>query len=602
MIHIISNLFSILGKNFFKNFILFQISIVFSSILEIISIISVGPFVAVVFNKNLIFENEKINYIYLYFNFSNPESFIIFLGIFTFALIFFNVIISILINWRLIIFSQNIGYNLSNRLFSFFLNKNWLFFLKNKKNILISKIQTDVTRLTNEIIRSLFIINSKIILAIFIFSLLLIVSWHLALISFIIFSAFYFLFYTVIRKKILKNSDDISRYSSERIRILNESFYGIKIIILNNIKNYFYNKFNNTSKILSKSLANNLILSQIPKNILELLFLFLIIFIILFLTRFFNNDFSIIFPIIAIYSLSALRLIPALQQIYSSFVSINGSYASYKNIKKDLKDSLYLENSNAKLSFNKKNNLKNLFNNSLYLRNISFRYPGEKKYILKKVNLKIFKNEKIAILGLNGSGKSTLLDLILGLLKPTSGNFYVDNLLLADLAIPYWQKKISYIYQNSILFDGSILNNIIFESENKINVNYEKINQIVIQIGIKNLLKKFTKGIHHKIGDDGSYLSGGQKQKIILARSLYKDSEIIVIDEGTSALDNVSEKIVINHFLNNSKDKTIIIVSHRVDLLKQVDKIILMKNGEIEAVGGYNIIKLNKNFQKLIRN
>lgn len=600
MIHIINNLFTTLGKKFVKNFILFQILIIISSMLEILSIISIGPFVAVFFNKNLIFENEKIKYIYSYFDFSNQESFLIFLGTFSFAIILISLIISIFVNWRLIIFSQNLGYNLSNRLFNFFLNKNWIFFLKNQKNKLISKIQNDVIRLTNEILRSLLIINSKIILAIFIFFLLLFISWHLALISIVSFSLFYLLFYFIIRKKILNNSVKISRYSSERIKILNESFYGIKIIILSDIKNYFYNKFINTSKILSRSLANNLILSQIPRNILELLFLFLIIFIILFLTRFFNNDFSVIFPIIAIYSLSALKLIPALQQIYSNFISVKGSYASFENIKQDLKDSLYLENKNIKLSINKKNNLEKLFSHSLHLKNINFRYPGNKKYALKNINLKILKNEKIAILGLNGSGKSTLLDLILGLLKPSSGNLYVDNSLLIDSKIQLWQKNISYIYQNSILFDGSILDNIIFGLDDRANVNYKKINQIVTKIGIRSLLKKLPQGLNHKIGDGGSFLSGGQKQKIILARNLYKDSEILIIDEATSALDNVSEKIIINHFINKIKNKTIIMVSHRINLLKKVDKIILIKNGKIEAIGKYDRIKTNKHFQDLI--
>lgn len=600
MIKIIKNISTVFDKTFKKKYLLIQILIIITSVFELLSIVSIGPFVAILFNKSLIFTNIYINKIYSFFRFASEENFLFFLGIVSFFILFFVAIFSALANYIIISFSQNYGYELGNRLYKFYLNKGWIFFLKNSKNELISKIQVDVIRFTNEILRPLLIINSKIVLAVFIFCLLAFVNWYLALISIVFFSLFYVLFYIFIRRVISVNSIKISSHSNKRIKILNESFYGVKQIILSDLRNYFYNKFFITNKIISKSLANNLILSQIPKNMLELLSLFLIIFIILFLTKIFNNDFSVIFPIIAIYSLSAFKLIPALQQIYASFVSIKGSYASFQNINRDLRNSLYLESKNLKSYTNKKNNLQNLFNHSLTFKNVSFRYPSNKKYVLKNINFKIFKNEKIAIVGLNGSGKSTLLDLILGLLKPSVGTFYIDNYLLKPSKVDIWQNKISYIYQNSILFHGTILDNIVFGIKDKKNINYDKIDQLITQVGIKNLLKKLPNGLNSQIGESGSVLSGGQKQKIILARNLYKDSDIIVIDEGTSALDNNSEKIIMNHFINKIEDKTIIIVSHRINLLKKVDKIIFIKNGTINLIGNYNQLKTNKNFQELI--
>lgn len=600
MIKIIKNIFSILDKRFIKNYLLIQILIIISSIFELLSIVSIGPFIAVLFNKSLIFSNIYINKVYSLLGFASAENFLLFLGIVSFLILFFVAIFSALANYIIISFSQNYGYELGNKLYKFYLSKKWIFFLKNSKNKLISKIQIDVIRFTNDILRPLLIINSKIILVVFIFFLLAFVNWYLASISITFFSLFYVLFYIFIRKIILVNSINISVHSNERIKILNESFYGVKQVILNDLRDYFHRKFFITNKIISKSLANNLILSQIPKNILELLSLFLIIFVILFLTRIFNNDFSVIFPIIAIYSLSAFKLIPALQQIYASYVSINGSYASFENINRDLRNSLHLKNKNIVSHVYKKNNSLKLFNHSLTFKNVSFRYPLNQKNVLKKINFQIFKNEKIAIVGLNGSGKSTLLDLILGLLKPSSGNFYLDNNLLTESKIDIWQNQISYIYQNSVLFHGTILDNIVFGIQDKKSINYDKIDQIVGQVGIKNLLKKLPKGLNSQIGESGSVLSGGQKQKIILARSLYKDADFIVIDEGTSALDSLSEKVIMNHFINKIKNKTIIIVSHKINLLKKVDKIIFIQNGKIEKIGKYNQLKTNKNFKVLI--
>ncbi len=600
MIDIIKNISVLLDRKFIKKYLSIQILIVISSILELLSIVSIGPFVAVLFNKKLILTNIYINKIYTLFDFISEENFLLFLGTSSFFILFFVAIFSVITNYVIISFSQNYGYQLGNKLFQFYLNKNWVFFFSNQKNQLISKIQVDVIRFTNEILRPLLIINSRIILCIFIFFLLIIVNWFLALISIIFFSAFYIFFYISIRKIILDNSLKISLHSNQKIKILNESFYGIKQVIISNLRDHFYRKFDITNKIINNGLSNNLILSQIPKNVLELLSLFLIIFIILFLTKIFDNDFSVIFPIIAIYSLSAFKLIPALQQIYGSIISIKGSYASLQNISRDLRDSTHLENDKTNSYFYKTSNSMNLFNHSLTLKNVSFRYPSNKKDVLKKVNIKIFKNEKIAIVGLNGSGKSTLLDLILGLLKPSSGHFYIDNDLLTGSRINIWQNQISYIYQNSILFDGTVLDNIVFGIEDKKNINYNKINQIITQVGIKNLLKKLPKGLNTQIGESGSLLSGGQKQKIILARSLYKNSNIIVIDEATSALDSLSEKIIINHFINKIKNKTVIIVSHKINLLKKVDKIFLIDDGKIKATGNYNQLKFNKIFKKFI--
>ena len=600
MIKIIKNICTVFDKRFIKNYLLIQILIIISSIFELLSIVSISPFVAVLFNKKLIFSNIYINTVYSFFGFSSEENFLLFLGILSFLILLLVAIFSAITNYIVISFSQNYGYELGNKLFKFYLDKKWIFHLKNSKNELISKIQVDIIRFTNEILRPLLIINSKIILAVFIFFLLAFVNWHLALISIVFFSLFYVSFYIFIRKIILLNSINISARSSERIKILNESFYGIKQIFLSDLRDYFYKKFFITNKIISKSLADNLILSQIPKNLLEILSLFLIIFVILFLAKVFNNDFFLIFPIVAIYSLSAFKLIPALQQIYTSFVTIKGSYASFENINRDLRDSLYLEKKHFKPNIGKKKNSPNLFVNSLTFKNVSFRYPLNKKNILKKINFRILKNEKVAIVGLNGSGKSTLLDLILGLLKPSSGNVYIDNNLLTDSRVHIWQDKISYIYQNSVLFDGTILDNIVFGVKDKRNINYSKIDTIIAQVGIQHLLKKLYQGINSQIGENGSALSGGQKQKIILARSLYKDSAIIVIDEGTSALDNLSEKIIMNHFINKIKDKTVIIVSHKINLLKKVDKIILIKNGKIEAIGSYDNIKSYKSFQELM--
>ena len=219
MIKIIKNIATVCDKNFIKKYLLIQILIIITSIFELLSIVSIGPFVAVLFNKNIIFSNIYINTVYSFFGFVSEENFLLFLGIVSFFILLFVAIFSALANYVIISYSQNYGYELGNRLFKFYLDRKWIFFLKNSKNELISKIQVDIIRFTNDILRPLLIINSKIILVVFIFFLLAFVNWYLALISISFFSLFYVLFYVFIRKIILVNSINISAYSNERIKI-----------------------------------------------------------------------------------------------------------------------------------------------------------------------------------------------------------------------------------------------------------------------------------------------------------------------------------------------------------------------------------------------
>ena len=221
-------------------------------------------------------------------------------------------------------------------------------------------------------------------------------------------------------------------------------------------------------------------------------------------------------------------------------------------------------------TFDKKTSIE--FNKDIKAENISFIYPGTTKYVFKNFSCSIRKNTFTLIRGKSGSGKSTLIDLIMGINKPLEGKITSDGYDINE-STRNWQQKISYLSQSVFLMDDTVKNNITFESENnKGNENF--LNLIVKQAALDKFILNLNKGLDTMVGEKGIRISGGQIQRIGIARELYRQSEILIFDESTSALDKQSESEIVNCLKNLSKSKTIIFISHKEDLKKIADNVI----------------------------
>ena len=213
----------------------------------------------------------------------------------------------------------------------------------------------------------------------------------------------------------------------------------------------------------------------------------------------------------------------------------------------------------------------------LNIKNVSFRYPSNKKYILKNINLTIDKNDFIGIHGNSGVGKTTLIDLLTGFLKPTEGKIIAFDKDIND-DVQKWQNSISYVSQTSYLIDRNIAENISFNFKNE-KINREKINKIIDHSELKKFIASLPEGLETNIGNDWVKISGGQRQRILIARGLFKDSAIIIIDEGTNALDLKTEQKILENLANN-KDIIKIIVSHRKESMSKCNRVFkLDENG-----------------------
>ena len=264
---------------------------------------------------------------------------------------------------------------------------------------------------------------------------------------------------------------------------------------------------------------------------------------------------------------------------------------SFDLIKSDLFKSL-------KTKFQKKNDKVISFKKTIDLKNINFSYNKNSK-ILNNVNLRIKKNTIIGIVGQSGSGKSTLVDLILGLIKPDNGEILIDDKPLNKYNIREWQNTTSFVSQFPYFINSSIKDNISFLSDKK-KENKTLLAQSIKNSELSNLLNKRKKGIDTKIGDKGVRFSGGEKQRIAIARALYRNSSFLILDEATSSMDVITEQKILNNIKNNYLQKTIIIISHRVKSLKICNKIFVLNKGSIFEEGTYSqLLKKNSLFSKL---
>jgi ABC-type multidrug transport system fused ATPase/permease subunit len=332
----------------------------------------------------------------------------------------------------------------------------------------------------------------------------------------------------------------------------------------------------------------------VPRFIIEgFVFGGMIIFILILISN--NNQIHEFIPIISFYAFALYRLIPSSQQLYTSFSQIR-----YLSTGRNL---IYEELENLKYFERNKDVVEPIFiTKSIKLTNINFSYDNIKKTTLKKINCTFPAFLKIGILGATGSGKTTLVDVILGLLDIKKGTLKVDEKLIDQTNKIAWQKSIGYVPQQVYLSDNNIRENIAFGVDPK-NIDQHLIEECAKMASLHDfIINELPQGYNTPVGERGARISGGQKQRIGIARALYRNPQLIILDEATNALDNETEKLIINSIDNLKYKITIIIISHRLSTIKNCDLIYFLEDGEIKAHGNYQTLMQScASFKKMVQ-
>ena len=368
----------------------------------------------------------------------------------------------------------------------------------------------------------------------------------------------------IFKGKFKKYGELINIYNEKLINNYLDSLGSIRDIILQKKQNFFVKSVLKNISLQADVNVKNSFLSELPRLFIEIIFVIGISLLILVLI-FSNQDTQTIIVTLTFTTALCLRAIPSISKIIYQSSGLYFKIDTVNRVNTLLKE--------FSISEVKEDNSKNISFNDLVLKNIVFSYKKNKSIkIFNNLNLTIKKNEVIGIMGPSGSGKSTLLDLICGLILPDEGSVLLDNIHLNNKTIESWQKKISYISQKNYLLNDNILQNVAF-AEEKEEIDINKVNEAIKFAKLDNLIKSKKDGIYFKIGEDGKNLSGGQRQRIIIARAIYRDSDLLIFDEATSALDKKTEIEIFNDIKENFKNKkTVLISTHNNDNLYFVIK------------------------------
>ena len=592
----IVNLFSNFDKTYKIKFIYIQIIIIISSILEIVSIFSVGPLIQLINDPDIIFDNTQfISIVFNYFNFETYKEFLIFIVITIFIILLLSTSILSLTLYYLCMFSVNLGNIVRAKLFKFFILQPWIYHTNKNTSEYIKKISHVAERVTGQIILPIFVTNAKLFTGIFIIISLTIYNPTVSLSCFLIFGLSYGLVFKFLRYKLDYLGKSVETSQSEMYKIMTQVFGGIKeAIIYGNQKKYF-DEFYNRGVKFSVSEGKIQFFAQFPRYLLELIaFGIILLFILLLVYLSKNNSFNETLPVLAIYIFAGYKLLPIFQSVYVGFVQVRANLYALDSIQEELTES---RNFFFKDQIINKNNIKLI--NEISLKNVTYFYNDKTKIAVNNLNINIKSNTITYLIGPSGSGKSTLLDLILGLLFPKEGEINVDGYNLNDQNASDWHKNIGYVGQNIFLFDDTIRNNVIFGNNNN-NIDQEKFNKAIEFSNVNDFLKDLPEGLNTLVGERGLKLSGGQRQRIAIARAFYQDKGILFFDEATVSLDGISENYINEKLKMLSKTKTIIIVTHNIKLLKNADTIYLLDKGKIIKKGKYEDFENNQLFKDLL--
>ena len=548
-------------------FIFLIILSIFSSTLEVISIASLIPFVELIININNFSSSSYYRLIENLFPISNYNLKFVILIIFI-CLALFSTVFRIFVYWFSHSLSNSISKEIIFNVYSNLIYQNYDYFIsinKSKFSGILDKINNTQSYITNVMT---IIINFCLLLGlvVFVFN----IGNSIIFFVFFIVGIIFFIFSYFLKNFFINLGKDFNVFISQRFFIINETFKNIKQIIIYNSQNIFIKNFKKINLNYYDNILKNHLVNSLPPNII----FFLLITTIALTSYYFSTRSSNFIGTIPLFA----ALIYSLQKITNYCSMIFNSYNKLK----------YLSNSSLEIlsylklqKFNIDNQTNLNFLNQIEIKNGFFKYENGQD-ILKNINLKIKKSSKIFISGNSGEGKSTLIDIICGLLNLNSGYLSVDNTKITENNLSAWFNKISYTQQTSTFIDGTILENIIF-NEDISKYNEKKLNEI---IEICEIEKAFNtkRIIDIKVGEDGLKISGGQKQRIALARSLYKNKDLIILDESTNSLDEESEKRIMTNIFENYKKNTILTISHRNNIKNFFDEEIIVKNGTIEKV------------------
>ena len=577
-------LWSHLSKRRKIQFFLILILFTVSSLSEVISLGALLPFLGALSSPDQLFQHPFIQPITQFFELTQPKQLISVFTIFFIIAVLSACLIRLLLLYTMIKFSNAVGLDINASIYRRTLYQKYSIHLDRNSSEIIDAIIVKTNTVLDLVLYPILVIISSIIMTIGIMSMLLIINTFAALSAFITFTFLYLIVAYYSRTHLKNNSKIISKKSIQLIKSVQEGLGGIRDVIINRTQQFYLKLYQNTDQTLRRATGNNKFVANSPRYVMESFGIIIIVILAYMITMKENGVVNSI-PILGVIAFGAQRLLPLLQQIYSSNSSITAA-------KKSFEDVIDLLNQPLPKVANQLPPKPIQFERELELRDLSFRYRHDLPWVLKNVNLLINKGDRIGFVGESGSGKSTLLDIIMGLLLPTKGEMTIDNKKINTENLASWQVHIAHVPQSVYLSDENIKKNIAFGIPDD-QIDEERIKKVAKEAQITTLIEQSIKDHQTFVGEQGVRLSGGQLQRIGIARALYKKADLLIFDEATSALDSKTELKIMNTITNFNRQITVLIIAHRLTTLKNCNKIIKLNQDQTISIGTYQELMNN---------
>jgi ATP-binding cassette subfamily B protein len=544
--------------------VLIAFAITISSFLEILSIGAIIPFISTILDVDT-YDNSNIIKFFNFFKFNSNDKF--FFSTLFILLVLFSTSFRIFTNYLFIKFSKEIVSDFSIKIYKNNLNNNLIEIKKKNINNIISII-TEKLNIFSDLVLNLLNSISALFLIFSISIFLLFVNYKITLIAISFIFFLYLIIILNLKSKLNRVAKEVAELSFLRVKKIKESLGNFRQIDLDNSQLLYSNFFTKLESRFRNIQFKISFIGQFPRLIVETVVIIFVVVSIYYFNYYLNYKLIHILPLAGVFVFSTQKLLPLIHQLYNSYITLSGYYRYVVDIRTELAKSDY----QIRTNFNYDKNIHLVFNKDIVLNNLDYKYPGASKPIFNQFNLKIIKGSKCAIVGRSGVGKTTLLDILIGIYELQKGKLLVDNKEINLKNLRQWKNKIAYVPQEVFLFDDSIARNISLEFDSE-NIDEKKLKECAKLSEIYDFINNLPKRFDTLVGENGARLSGGQKQRLGIARALYKNKEILILDESTNALDSESEEIILKN-LANIKDITIIQVTHKLNSSFKFDQII----------------------------
>lgn len=557
-----------------KRLVLLLIIILIGTLLELLGVTAILPFMNIILNPNSIFSNKYWNAIYEFCRFETPSQFIM---LFSVALIVIyvvkNLYISMMYNlqYRFVYNNQK---RLASRMLDAYMKQPYLFHLSHNSAELMRNVNSDTTMFFQAVLGTIQLVTEICVcLVLVVFLMFTDKTITIGVAGFL--SVFVLVFFKVFKKNLADTAERSRQYYAGMTKWLQQSFGGMKEIKVMSREHYFLENYVDNYSEYAEAQRQYMFMQIIPRPIMEAMCVSGLLLVVSFkLSLGVNSTYFI--STLSVFAVAAFRMLPSFNRITNNLSIIMFNKVSVDAVYHDLKEIESIK-SNQKEWTGTKEGMR--LSKELCIKDLTFAYPGSDNDVLNKVSLNIPKNKAVAFIGPSGAGKTTLADIVLGVLKPNSGSVTVDGMDIFE-NLDAWHQTLGYIPQVIYLMDDTIRNNIAFGlPENEI--DEKRIHNALKEAQLEEFVASLPEGVETVIGERGVRLSGGQRQRIGIARALYTNPDILVLDEATSALDNDTETAVMEAIDSLAGNKTLIIIAHRLTTIKNCELIFEVRDGNV---------------------